>query len=207
MKNSFSILELILVLFILSLITTTFYFKPYQNKLLDATNRIELYLKETRYQALIDNKENKEDSLWFRKRWTFKFFNCANAKGIYYVIYSDENKQGHPNENESLLDPLTKKRVYSSNSCEYDENRSKYVLLTKEFDIVDTNITCNSTSGLGQLSFGNDGKVYSKLSTYENRSEDYEIKNSCYIELINKLGQKKSIKIEPNTAFIGINKQ
>lgn len=207
MKNSFSILELILVLFILSLITTTFYFKPYQNKLLDATNRIELYLKQTRYQAFIDNKENKEDSLWFRKRWTFKFFNCANDKGIYYVIYSDENKKGHPNENESLLDPLTKKRVYSSNSCEYDENRSKYVLLTKEFDIVDTNITCNSTSGLGQLSFGNDGKVYSKLSTYENRSEDYEIKNSCYIELINKLGQKKSIKIEPNTAFIGINKQ
>lgn len=207
MKNSFSILELILVLFILSLITTTFYFKPYENKLLDATNRIELYLKQTRYQALIDNKENKEDSLWFRKRWTFKFFNCANDKGIYYVIYSDENKQGHPNENESLLDPLTKKRVYSSNSCEYDENRSKYVLLTKEFDIVNTNITCNSTKGLGQLSFGNDGKVYSKLSTHENRSEDYEIKNSCYIELINKLGQKKTIKIEPNTAFIGINKQ
>lgn len=207
MKNSFSILELILVLFILSLVITTFYFKPYENKLLDATNRIELYLKQTRYQALIDNKENKEDSLWFRKRWTFKFFNCANDKGIYYVIYSDENKQGHPNENESLLDPLTKKRVYSSNSCEYDENRSKYVLLTKEFDIVNTNITCNSTKGLGQLSFGNDGKVYSKLSTHENRSEDYEIKNSCYIELINKLGQKKSIKIEPNTAFIGINKQ
>ncbi|RXK02371.1 hypothetical protein CRV02_05910 [Arcobacter sp. CECT 8989] len=206
MKNSFSILELILVLFILSLVITTFYFKPYENKLLDATNRIELYLKQTRYQALIDNKENKEDSLWFRKRWTFKFFNCANDKGIYYVIYSDENKKGHPNENESLLDPLTKKRVYSSNSCEYDENRSKYVLLTKEFDIVDTNITCNSTKGLGQLSFGNDGKVYSKLSTYENRSEDYEIKNSCYIELINKLGQKKTIKIEPNTAFIEINK-
>ncbi|WP_417326705.1 type II secretion system protein [Halarcobacter sp.] len=206
MKNSFSILELILVLFILSLITTTFYFKPYQNKLLDATNRIELYLKQTRYQALIDNKENKEDSLWFRKRWTFKFFNCANDKGIYYVIYSDENKKGHPNENESLLDPLTKKRVYSSNSCEYDENRSKYVLLTKEFDIVNTNITCNNTKGLGQLSFGNDGKVYSRLSTHENRSEDYEIKNSCYIELINKLGQKKTIKIEPNTAFIGINK-
>ncbi|WP_417328430.1 type II secretion system protein [Halarcobacter sp.] len=207
MKNSFSILELILVLFILSLVITTFYFKPYENKLLDATNRIELYLKQTRYQALIDNKEKKEDSLWFRKRWTFKFFNCANDKGIYYVIYSDENKKGHPNENESLLDPLTKKRVYSSNSCEYDENRSKYVLLTKEFDIVDTNITCNSTKGLGQLSFGNDGKVYSRLSTHENRSEDYEIKNSCYIELINKLGQKKSVKIEPNTAFIGINKQ
>ncbi|RXJ76846.1 hypothetical protein CRV03_08385 [Arcobacter sp. F155] len=206
MKNSFSILELILVLFILSLVITTFYFKPYENKLLDATNRIELYLKQTRYQALIDNKENKEDSLWFRKRWTFKFFNCANDKGIYYVIYTDENKKGHPNENESLLDPLTKKRVYSSNSCEYDENRSKYVLLTREFDVIDTNITCNSTKGLGQLSFGNDGKVYSKLSTYENRSQDYEIKNSCYIELINKLGQKKTIKIEPNTAFIGINK-
>ncbi|XPV83212.1 MAG: hypothetical protein ACNI22_04865 [Halarcobacter sp.] len=41
--------------------------------------------------------------------------------------------------------------------------RSKYVLLTKEYDIIDTNITCNSTKRLGQLSFGNDGKVYSRL--------------------------------------------
>ncbi|NVJ54628.1 MAG: type II secretion system protein [Campylobacteraceae bacterium] len=203
MKNSFSILELILVLFVLSLITTTFYFKPNENKLADAANRIELYLKQTRYQALIDNKQDQKDSLWFRKRWTFKFFNCSNNKGIYYVIYSDENKKGHPNENESLIDPLTKKRVYSSNTCEYDENRSKYVLLTKEFDVVNTNISCNSTSSLGQISFGNDGKVYSKLSTHENKSEDFEIKDSCYIELINKTGYKKRIKIEPNTGFIG----
>ncbi|RXJ88647.1 hypothetical protein CRV01_11890 [Arcobacter sp. CECT 8983] len=206
MKNSFSILELILVLFILSIITTTFYFKLYQNKLADAANRIELYLKQTRYQALIDNKQNENDSLWFRKRWTFKFFNCSNDKGIYYVIYSDENKKGHPNENESLLDPLTKKRVFSTHHCEYDENRSKYVLLTKEFDVVDTNISCNNTSGLGQISFGNGGKIYSKLSTHENKSEEYEIKNSCFIELINKVGEIKSIKIESNTGFIGINK-
>ena len=207
MKNSFSILELILVLFILSLITTTFYLKPHENKLSDAANRIELYLKQTRYQSLIDNKEYQRDEKWHRQRWTFKFFNCSGNKGIYYVIYSDENKKGHPNENESLLDPLTKKRVYSTHNCEYDEKRSKYVLLTKEFNVVDTNISCNSTKGLGQISFGNDGKVYSRLSTHENRSEDYEIKNSCYVELINKTGQKKSIKIEPNTGFIGINKE
>ncbi|XPV53004.1 MAG: hypothetical protein ACNI3H_12015 [Halarcobacter ebronensis] len=48
---------------------------------------------------------------------------------------------GHPNENESLIDPLIKKIVYSSKSMvNMMKMIVKYVLLTKEFDAVDTNI-------------------------------------------------------------------
>lgn len=75
MKNSFSLLELIFAIFLLILISSYFYFNPTNNKLQEATKRIELYLKQTRYQALIDNKKNFSDTQWHKQRWTMKFFN------------------------------------------------------------------------------------------------------------------------------------
>lgn len=206
MKNSFSLLELIFAIFLLILISSYFYFNPTNNKLQEATKRIELYLKQTRYQALIDNKKNFSDTQWHKQRWTMKFFRCSNNRGLYYVIYSDTNKLGHPNEDESLLDPLTKKRVYATNSCEYNSKRSKYVLLTKEFDIIKVDISCNTTDSLGQISFGSDGKVYTKLSTKDNGFNEFELKKRCEIKLIDKNLKEKSIFIEPKSGFIGLNK-
>lgn len=203
MKNSFTLIELILVIVLLSFISTIFYFNPSDDKLKSAAKRLEIYLKQTRYQALIDNKEDLTDNKWHRKRWTLKFFNCrSSVGGLYYVIYSDENKGGQPNENESLIDPLTKKRVYASNMCQYDKNRSKYTLLTKEFGIKEIKISCNDTSTIGQLSFGNDGKVYTKLSTYDKASGDYELQEKCTIDLISQESRKETIEIEPKTGFI-----
>lgn len=109
-KKSYSLLELILIIFIISIIYYSISLNKHDNKLDELTNRIVLYLKQTRYQALIDNKKEKNQELWYKKRWTLKFFNCKESVGgIYYVIYSDNNMTGHPNLDESLKDPLTKK--------------------------------------------------------------------------------------------------
>ena len=103
-----------------------------ENKLYEATNRLVIYLKQTRYQALIDSKEEKSNPFWHKKRWTLKFLRCReDVGGLYYVIYSDTNMTGIPSLNESLIDPLSNKKVYSTNQCELSTNTSKYVLLTK----------------------------------------------------------------------------
>ena len=157
----------------------------------------------TRYKALIDEKFDNTDSLWHKKRWTIKFFRCRNSEdGIYYSIYSDNNKTGHPSSEDSLKDPLSNKYIYSSNYCKENNANSKYVLLTKNFDIENVNISCNNTSSLGQLSFGNDGKVYSRLSNYENESEEYEIKSPCEIKLRTKNGEEGRILIENLTGYV-----
>ena len=78
---------------------------------------------------------------------------------------------------------------------------NKYVLLTKEFGIDDIEISCNNTKSLGQISFGNDGKVYSKLSSYENENFKYEIKNRCIIKLKSEDKGFKEIIIEPFTGY------
>ncbi len=202
MKKSFSFLEILLVISLLGFIYTLFIPKNKINKLDEIANRLSLYISYTRLKAMLDNKYEDTDSLWHKKRWTIKFFRCRDSNdGIYFVIYSDKNKTGHPSDEDSLKDPLTNKLIYSSNYCQENNKNSKYVLLTKNFDIKNINISCNETTSLGQLSFGNDGKIYSKLSAYEDESDKYEIIDSCSIQLISKQNEEKRIKIYPKTGF------
>lgn len=203
MKKSFSLIELIFVIFILTLLGGIINIKVKDNNLIEATKRLVLYLKETRYQSLLDNKYDQDDKLWHKKRWTLKFFRCSNKiGGIYYSIYSDTNKTGHPNYKEALNDPLTNKKIYSSNKCEKSNTKSKYVLLTKEYNIKNIDISCNSTKSLGQISFGNDGKVYSKLSPYGDESSKYEIIKRCNIKLTSQENENKEIIIEPKSGYV-----
>lgn len=202
MKKSFSLLEIILTISLISFLYLLFIPKNKINYLDEITNKIELYISYTRYKALIDDKFDSEDPLWHKKRWTIKFLRCRESEdGIYYTIYSDKNKSGHPSAEDSIKDPLTRKNIYSSNYCKENNSNSKYVLLTKIFGITDVNISCNETTSLGQLSFGSDGKVYSKLSNYENESNEYEIKEPCSIKFVQKDGKNREIVIFPDTSY------
>lgn len=202
MKKSFTILELILVVLILSILYMAFVPKTNINNLHELKEKLTLQIKHLRYKALTDSKYSYEEN-WQKQNWTIKFFRCKEeVGGFYYVIYSDENRKGHPNQDESLKDPLTNKYIYTSNSCKENSENSKYTLLTKNFNIEKINISCNNTSSLGQLSFSYTGKVYSKLTTNINDQEKYEIKDTCTLEFLDKKNQKFNINIESNTGFI-----
>lgn len=203
MKKSFSILELLLSISLIIILYSLFIPKYKKNELEDVVNRLTFYLKLTRYQALIDDKYSTDDELWYKKRWTLKFFRCRkDVGGFYYTIYSDKNNSGHPSKLDSLKDPLSGKNIYSSNFCKKDIENSKYTLLSKFYNVNDISVSCNSTSSIGQLSFSKEGKVYSKLSNYENSSEDYEIKEPCTITIYHKNGENKKIIIENETSYI-----
>jgi hypothetical protein len=62
-------------------------------------------------------------------------------------------------------------------------------------------ISCNDTTSLGQLSFGSDGKVYSKLSNYNYESNEYEIIEPCSLKFISKDGKSKEILINSDTGY------
>ena len=94
MRKASVLFEFILIIVIVSIIYTIFYPKTNKNKLQQLESRISLYLKQTRYQALIDDKYEEDEKLWHKKRWTMKFFRCDKDEGgIYFVIYYSPNKQ------------------------------------------------------------------------------------------------------------------
>jgi hypothetical protein len=203
MKKSFTLLEIILCILLLSIISSFFIPKLNKSRIDEVTNMLVLYLKQTRYLSLVDNKYKEDDTLWFKKRWTLKFFRCRESVGgLYYSIYSDKNNSGHVSSEDSLKDPLTNKNIYSSNYCEEREENSKYVLLTKQYKIIDINVSCNKTSSLGQISFGNDGNIYTKLSNQENEESEYLLDEECIITLKDSFNEERRIKLNPISAYI-----
>ena len=202
-KKTFSLIELIFTIVLISIILSQLIPKNNFSKLQLITNRLILYLKYTRYIALLDDKFDINNNLWFRQRWTLKFQKCKKSVGgLYYLIYSDKNQGGHVNKNECLKDPVTKRYLYSGYNCIAKANESKYVLITKEFGIIKIDISCNKTKTIGKISFGNDGKVYAKLSTKSSHGYKFEIQNTCYINLYDKNNNKSTIGIQPKTGYI-----
>lgn len=95
MKKSITLLEIIFVLLVLTIIYTVSLPKKIDSKLQQATDYLLIYLNYTRYLALIDNKYDYNDNLWFRKMYRLRFENCAsNVGGLYFIVFSDENKSG-----------------------------------------------------------------------------------------------------------------
>ena len=134
----------------------------------------------------------------------FKIFKVSkNIGGFYYIIYSDINKNGAISKEETLKDPLTNNYIYSY-QCKKDSlyDKTKFVLLTKEYGITNINVSCNDTTTIGQLSFGLDGNVFTKLSTHDNDSEAYKLNEVCEIVLKDKEDNQEIIKIYPYTGFI-----
>ncbi|MEA2019054.1 MAG: type II secretion system protein [Campylobacterota bacterium] len=199
LKKSFSLLELIFVIVLIAIISSSIISKNEISKLQIATDKIVLYLNYARYIAFIDNKFDINDAEWERKRWTLKFQNCSDTNdGMYYIVYSDmSGGTAAFKKDECMKDPLSQKYLYSGYDCEPSSNESKNILLTKEFGVEKVEISCNTTSTIGQISFGNDGKIYSQLGT-----NIKEINEQCLITLYDINDDYTTIAIEPKTGYI-----
>jgi hypothetical protein len=203
MKKTFTLIELIFTLVILSIIISLSIPKVQKTNLNLASKRIILYLKHTRYLAFVDNKYKNDDNMWYRERWTLKFKKCSSRiGGLYFIVFSDINHKGSPNKNECAKDPITSKWLYSNWDCDASANESKYILLTKEYGIQKVEISCNSTNTIGSISFGHNGEVYSRLGTKPNQKEKYKLTKTCYIKLYDEDSNFVNIAIEPHTGFI-----
>jgi hypothetical protein len=197
---AFSLIELIFTVVLVSIIASQFIPKNNLSKLNLAADKIILYLKYTRYVAMIDNKFDASDTKWYKARWTLKFLNCRKSVGgLYFVIGSEKSPYGGQlSEDECAKDPITNKWLYSSNYCKLDEDRSKYILLTQEYGVTRVDIYCNKYSKHNKISFGADGNTYCKTNTI---SEDILTK-TCYIKLYDIQENNITIAIEPVTGFI-----
>jgi prepilin-type N-terminal cleavage/methylation domain-containing protein len=200
-KKAFTIIELLFTIIILSIFSGLIYSNLKISKLNLAANRIVLYLNYTKYLASLENHYNNDEAKWFKKLWTLKFQRCrSSVGGLYFIVYSDKDMDGYIDKVETAKDPLTQRYLYSSNYC--NENSSinnKYVLLTKQYKIEEVTVSCNNTSSIGQISFDQYGRVYSKLTQNEYTNE---VVNECVIKLKDINNDEISIIISPKTGFI-----
>lgn len=185
---------------IISIISSQINFSFKNKELQNGYETLKLHLNYTRYIAHIDNKEDMENPAWKKGLWTLKFQRCSSSTGgLYYAVYSDESGgTAHFKKEETLKEPLSNKYLYSNSDCTVSKDESEDVLLTKKYGISEVKVSCNSTSAIGQISFGYDGKIYSKLG-----DNPLEITDTCIIRLYGKNDKDiKEIYIEPYTGYI-----
>jgi len=201
MKKSFTLLEIIFVIFLISLLLVYITPKFKISKIQLAKNQLLLHLKYVRYIAMLDDKYKPADDEWYKELWRIKFERCDEIYGgSFYTIFSDTNHKGHANKDEVLKDPLTGKLIYAS-SCNPEQlyNYQANVLLRYHFGIKEINLSCNDTDSLGQIIFDNQGDVYTSV---KDELGEYVLDETCIITLEDFNNHKEYIRIEPNTGYI-----
>lgn len=202
MKKSFLIVEILALLIIFSIIYTTLFKINSREKVDLFVQKIEIYLNFLRYKAFTDNK-TEDSEFWHKKRWIIKFLRCRESEGggVYMSIFNDDNEKSHANNEEALKDPLTNRLITNSNYCKDDLKYSPFSLL-KNYNIEKVELSCNSTTSLGEIAFSEDGRVYSKLSPLEEDFYSYEIKKPCSMKFISNNGYFRELVVYPKTGFI-----
>jgi hypothetical protein len=197
--KSFSLLELIFVLIILSIIISTTIPKQIDNNLYLAINKVKLYFQYTRYLA-IKNDFFKD----YKKFYTIKFQRCAKSVGgVYFIVYSDTNMKGYINKSETIKDPIDNKYLYSNYKCKKQKDTNDNILLTQKYGIKDIIVSCNKTSTIGQFSFDNYGNIYTKFASKYKYMRRNILKNDCKIKFIDNKNNTATLIISP-TGLINI---
>jgi len=198
-KKSFSLIEIVVAIAVFAIVATISLPKSQISQLDLATDRLVMYLNYIRYVAFIDEKYHINDPEWEKKLWSLKFQRCSKEEdGLYFVVFSDESGGTAAFKKlETMKDPLNNKYLYSGYDCIPSHNESKNILLSKEYGIKEVQISCNNTSTIGQIAFGNDGSVYSSLG-----ENIHKIKEPCLIKIIDIKGESREISIVPNTGYI-----
>ena len=133
-RAGFSMIELVFVIVVIGILTSLAIPRMERDRQIEAIDNILSAIRYTQQKALVDDKTDPSDSYWQRKLWSIRFANITN-KNSYYVIGSDENKNGSISKDESAIDPANGKHFYTANSTSIASDESSNILIGKKFGI------------------------------------------------------------------------
>ncbi len=211
-RNGFTIYELLFVVVIVAVVASMTIFRPIHDDIDEASKKISLYLKYTRYLALHDNQYHRyfeeNDTIWYKGRWTFKIQHCKKSTGGYYfVVYKDSDHEGYIDKVETALDPLNNKYLYSNSDCVAIVDESPYVLLTKKYGVkkIVANKHCkpySSSTVSMAMSFDEYGYAHNRLSAKPNEPNKYMLKAPCVLTIYDNKENNATITISDETGAI-----
>ncbi|NOR57887.1 MAG: type II/IV secretion system protein [Sulfurimonas sp.] len=199
-KLAFTMIELVFVIVVIGIITAVMLPRIDRDNVYEAAQQVISHIKYTQHLAMIDNKFDDTDSLWYKELWQIRFQDCGAGNTLHaYSVFSDENHLGSINTSEAALDPLSRKRIDATN-CVASVNQDPNVVLSNKYDIdtitlaggcfIKTGFTTNKS-----IAFDNLGRPHMDLSNSVNTAT-----TACTINLASN-GENATITIEPETGY------
>ena len=182
-------IELVFVIVVIGIITSVMLPRFDRDNVYEAAQQVISHIKYTQHLAMIDNKYDDADPNWFLERWQIQFYNCGG-----YVIFSDTNQLGGPDRSESAVEPLSRKRLFTTNTCTESPQDFDKIVLSNNYDI--TSVTFGAGCGGNQyIMFDHLGRPYSA------RTVNGVLTNNCDITLTSGSGSGAVIRVVPETGY------
>lgn len=214
MKKAFTMMELVFVIVVIGILAAVVMPRTGSNRLNEAAIQVVSHIRYTQHLAVVDDKFNSSDSVWFKRRWQIIFGNSAytNNKPA-YTIFSDTSgtASGNPDQSEIAKNPLDPSKVLSgghSGTINFTDPDDKKIA-TKEMNLGATygieSYSLNGGCSGARIAFDHLGRPFSGslISTTSAYHSGRLIKERCDIILANNEGSI-TIAIEPESGYAHI---
>ena len=187
-------LELVFVIVIAGILAAMIIPRLDRDNMFEAANQLLNHIKYTQHLAMTEDVYNDTNVNWFQDRWGIDLYNCGG-----YSVYSDKNRDGIADQNESAIDPQSKNVLQTTNACVENAGSFEKVVLSNHYNIV--SITSNNPGGCvfvgtdAIIKFDNLGRPYSANAI------NGVMKLNCEITLTGASGATEIIRIHPETGY------
>jgi Tfp pilus assembly protein FimT len=127
-------IELVFVIVVIGIITAVMLPRIDRDNVYEAAQQVISHIKYTQHLAMIDNKFDDTDPLWYEEMWQIRFQDCNGNTEHAYGVFSDVNHNSAIDANEVALDPLSRKRINATN-CVASADQDPNIVLSNKYDI------------------------------------------------------------------------
>jgi prepilin-type N-terminal cleavage/methylation domain-containing protein len=225
MIKAFTLIELVFVIVIIGILSTQISPNFQSDGLQKAANQLITHLRYTQHLAMMDNKFDPRNSMWFKERWQLKFSKSVQEKSNHsgskvvwsYTIFSgkDRHHDRNPRKWDIAKDPINKNVYLSGGHSGYihldDKSRNKDLALRETYGIesVEFSRSC-SHYGSKKIIFDYIGRPYyyyqkDTVSLGSNPYKDMKlIRSQCQISLCLKLNSAGKCDYTDKNSYIKI---
>ncbi len=190
MKIAFTTIELIFVIVVLGIIASLAIGRRDRDLREEASETILSHIRLAQQLALTDNKHRKDNNkLWQRAYWRFEYGKCRNTTNLedgtaeyYYRVGSSVTLDSGFNKNESAINPMDGKYLYTMNKCEkLEKDESPSVLISRKFGINRIR-KYGGCSKVQHIAFDHFGRPHHQIASYKVADFSKIMRKDCRIK-------------------------
>lgn len=201
-RTAFTMLELVFVIIVIGILAVLAMPNFNRQPLQEAAEQVASHIRYTQHLAMMDDKYDPADPLWFRENWQLEFKRVSSPLSIYYEIYSDIDHLGNSDSTthkEVANDPLTASSLDgNSNITELTKYGIKAVSFSDSCHVL-------TSVAIGELSFDTFGRPYYYISATKPLATNiykYLIQADCIISLEHQTEGNAIITVRPETGYV-----
>lgn len=173
-RTAFTFLEMVMVIVVLSILAALAIPRLERDRRQEAIGTVLSAVRYTQHLALIDDKHDNNAN-WQRAFWTIRF----QGNGDYFTIASNSDYGTNFDNNESAIDPINGKLMYSTDAI-INTNESPNIFLNKRFGINSVDFSQCGGNGTRHIAFDYLGRPHKGVFSASNNYSTY-LQQDCNI--------------------------